>query len=179
MLVAGSNALYQAPPLGAQLIQLNRVDIERSGFATTQDFIHTLPQVFGGGPSEDTQLGREAPTNASKGSGINLRGLDAGATLVLIDGQRAAPSGATGLFTDISNIPLSAIDHVDILPDGAAARYGADAIGGVVNFVLRSNFVGAETQVRDGDFSDNALGGRQFSQLLGAHWALRNRHGRL
>ena len=171
VLVAGSNGIYQAPPLGAQLIRLDRLDIEHSGFATTQDLIRTLPQVFGGGPSEDTGfVGREEPTNSSKGVGINLRGLDAGATLVLIDGQRLAPSGGVGLFTDVSNIPLSAIDHIDILPDGASAQYGADAIGGIVNFVLRSNFVGAEAQLRDGDFNGNPLGGRQFSQLLGGHW---------
>lgn len=170
VLIAGSNTLNEAPPIGVSLIRLDRLDIERSGFATTQDFIHTLPQVFGGGPSEDTQLGREAVTNTSKGSGINLRGLDAGATLVLIDGQRTAPSGGQGLFSDISNIPLSAIDHIDIMPDGASARYGADAIGGVANFVLRSNFYGAETQLRDGNFSSDSLGGRQFSQLFGTRW---------
>jgi iron complex outermembrane receptor protein len=170
VLIASTNALYQAPPIGQELIQLGQSDINNAGFATTQDFIHTLPQVFGGGPSEDTSInGREAPTNATKGSGINLRGLDAGATLVLIDGQRLAPSGGQGLYVDISNIPLSAIDHVDILPDGASAQYGADAIGGVVNFVLKSNFTGAETHLQDGDFNGNPLGGRVFSQLVGGH----------
>lgn len=169
VLVAGSNSLDQAPPVGAALIRLDRVDIEQSGFATAPEFLQTLPQVFGGGPSEDTRFnGREAPTNASKGTGVNMRGLDAGATLVLIDGQRTAPSGTSGLFADISYIPLSMVDHIDVLPDGASAQYGADAIGGVVNFVLR-NFAGAETHVRDGDFNGNPLGGRVFSQLLGAH----------
>jgi iron complex outermembrane recepter protein len=167
VLVAGSNSLDQAPPVGAALIRLDRVDIERSGIATAPEFLQTLPQVFGGGPSQDTRFnGREAPTNASKGTGVNLRGLDAGATLVLIDGQRTAPSGTAGLFADIAYIPLSAVDHIDVLPDGASAQYGADAIGGVVNFVLRS-FSGAETHVRDGDFTTNPLGGRVFSQLFG------------
>jgi outer membrane receptor protein involved in Fe transport len=171
VLIAGSNMLYQPPPVGASLIQLSRPDIEHSGFATAQELIRTLPQVFGGGPSEDTQLiGREAPTNSTKGSGINLRGLDAGATLVLIDGQRTAPSGGQGLFADVSSIPLSAIDHIDILPDGASAQYGADAIGGVVNFVLRSHFTGSETLLRDGDLNGNPLGGRQLSQLLGGRF---------
>ena len=170
VLVAGSYSLNQAPPVGAALIRLDRIDIEQSGLATAQDFLHTLPQVFGGGPSEDTQLGREALTNATKGSGVNLRGLDAGATLVLINGQRTAPSGTEGLFSDISWIPLSAIDHIDVLPDGASAQYGADAIGGIVNFVLRSDFSGAQTQLRDGDFNGNPLGGRTFSQLLGGRF---------
>ncbi|HWG29482.1 MAG TPA: TonB-dependent receptor plug domain-containing protein, partial [Steroidobacteraceae bacterium] len=170
VLVAGSNSLDQPPPVGAALIRLDRVDIEQSGIATAQDFLRTLPQVFGGGPSEDTQIGREAVTNSTKGSGVNLRGLDAGATLVLINGQRTAPSGTEGLFADISGIPLSAIDHIDVLPDGASAQYGADAIGGIVNFVLRSNFTGAQTELRDGDFNDNPLGGRTVSQLFGGHF---------
>jgi len=171
VLVAGTNSLNQAPPVGQSLIRLDRVDIEQSGFATAPEFLQTLPQVFGGGPSQDTRFnGREAPTNASKGTGVNMRGLDAGATLVLIDGQRTAPSGTSGLFADISYIPLTAVDHIDVLPDGAAAQYGADAIGGVVNFVLR-NSSGFETHVRDGDFNGNPLGGRVFSQILGAHIA--------
>ncbi len=169
VLIASTHAIYQSAPIGQQLIRLDQTDINNSGFATTQDFIHTLPQVFGGGPSEDTSLGREAPTNANKGSGINLRGLDAGATLVLIDGQRVAPSGGAGLYVDISNIPLSALEHIDILPDGASLQYGADAIGGVVNFVLKSNFTGADTHLQDGDFNGNPLGGRVFSQLVGGH----------
>ena len=59
---------------------------------------------------------------------------------MLIDGKRIAPSGTAGAFDDISNIPLSIIDHIDILPDGASAKYGADAVSGVVNFVTRSTF---------------------------------------
>ncbi|HEY4209904.1 MAG TPA: TonB-dependent receptor [Steroidobacteraceae bacterium] len=169
VLVSADNSTSGNPPIGASLIRLTRQDIERSGYATVSDFVHTLPQVFGGGPSEDTQLGREAVTNPTKGSGINLRGLDAGATLVLIDGVRIAPGGAVGLYTDISNIPLTAIDHVDILPDGASAQYGADAIGGVANFVLRSDVTGAETQLRNGTIT-GGIGDQRYSQLFGLQW---------
>jgi iron complex outermembrane recepter protein len=170
LIAARLDTNHDPPPIGASLMRLSRTDIENSGYATTQDFIHTLPQVFGGGPSEDTQLGREAETNVNKGTGINLRGLDASATLVLIDGRRMAPSGGLGLYTDISNIPLSAIDHIDILPDGASAQFGADAIGGVANFVLRSDLVGSETQLRYGGISGGPLSQRQFSQVWGAKW---------
>src|SRR5882757_841486 len=155
------------PLLGAPTIHYGRIDIERSGLATTEDFLRTMPQVFGGGPTEDTVLGREAGTNSAHGSGINIRGLDAGATLVLIDGKRIAPSGTAGAFDDISNIPLSIIEHIDILPDGASAKYGADAIGGVVNFVTRNNFSGVSTQARGGGVTNGDMGERQFSQLLG------------
>ena len=168
VLVAARSEQHETPPTGAPVIRLDRRDIEYSGVATTQELIDTLPQVFGGGPSEDTQIGREAPTNASRGSGINLRGLDAGATLVLIDGERTASSGTTGVFSDVSGIPLSAIDHIDILPDGTSARFGADAIGGVVNFVLRSQFTGAETQLRVAGLGSPAE--QRVSQLLGRSW---------
>ena len=167
VLIFGSGESGTQPLLGAQTLRLGRSEIERSGLATTQDFLRTLPQVFGGGPTQDTVLGREAGTNSAYGSGINLRGLNAGATLVLIDGRRMAPSGTEGAFNDISNIPLTIIDHVDVLPDGASARYGADAIGGVVNFVTRSNFSGAQTQLRGGGVTNGSMGERQFSQLLG------------
>jgi len=170
VLVSGHVSLNQTQPPGAALIRLDRADIEAAGLPTTQDFLHTLPQVFGGGPAEDTQFGREALTNSSKGSGINLRGLDAGATLVLWDGRRLAPSGTSGVFTDISNLPLSAIDHIDILPAGAGLEYGADGIGGVVNFVTRSNFTGLETQATGGGVTSGSLREGEFSQLWGQQW---------
>jgi iron complex outermembrane receptor protein len=167
VLISGAAESGTRPLLGAETLQLGRAEIERSGLATTQDFLRTLPQVFGGGPTQDTVLGREANSNISRGSGVNLRGLDAGATLVLIDGKRIAPSGTAGAFEDVSNIPLSIIDHVDLLPDGASAKYGADAVGGVVNFVTRRNFSGIQTQARGGGVTNGSMGERQFSQLFG------------
>lgn len=168
VLISGAGpASGTMPLLGTQTVNFSRTDIERSGLATTEDFLRTVPQVFGGGPTEDTVLGREAGTNSAHGAGINIRGLDAGATLVLIDGKRIAPSGTVGAFDDISNIPLSIVDHIDILPDGVSAKYGADAIGGVINFVTRKNFTGASTQARGGSVTNGDMGERQFSQLLG------------
>jgi iron complex outermembrane recepter protein len=167
VLISGSAESGTQLLLGTQLFQYSRIDIDRSGLATPEDFLRTMPQVFGGGPTQDTVLGREAGTNSAHGSGINLRGLDAGATLVLIDGKRIAPSGTAGAFDDISNIPLSIIDHIDILPDGASAKYGADAVSGVVNFVTRSNFSGLQTQARGGGVTNGSMGERQFSQLFG------------
>lgn len=171
VLISGVPESATQPLLGAQTIQLGRLDIDRSGLATAQDFLRTLPQVFGGGPSEDTLLiGREASTNSARGAGVNLRGLDAGATLVLIDGKRVAPSGTQGTFADISNIPLSAVDHIELLPDSTSARYGADAVSGIVNFVMRSDFNGAQLQARAASVTDGSLGEHQLSQLSGTNW---------
>jgi iron complex outermembrane recepter protein len=157
-------------PVGQEIISASRDDIEATGAATAAGFLATLPQTFGGGPNQDTFIGQEAQTNSGLGVGENLRGLGARATLVLIDGRRAAPSGTEGEFVDIENIPMSAIERIDILPDSASAIYGADAVGGVVNFVLRRNFDGAETIVRGGSGTRGDLQEYLFSQTLGKTW---------
>lgn len=158
-------------PVGSQLITMSRRQIDRTGLSTVQDVIRALPQSFGGGPSEDTSAGQEAALNvASAGTGLNLRGLGAGSTLVLVNGRRLAPGGGDGRFVDVSVIPLSAVERVEVLPDGASAIYGSDAVGGVINFVLREDFEGAETHARFGAVTDGPTGESQVSQLLGQRW---------
>jgi len=157
-------------PVGQEIISATREDIDATGAATPVDFLSTLPQTFGGGPNQDTFIGQEAQTNTGLGVGENLRGLGARATLVLIDGRRVAPSGSEGEFVDVENIPMSAIERIDILPDSASATYGADAVGGVVNFILRKNFDGAETIVRGGSGTRGDLQEYLFSQTLGKTW---------
>ncbi len=170
IVVTGSHIRGQAP-IGAPLIEINRVQIERSGFSTVQDVVRTLPQNFGGGPSEDTRIGNEATFNASRATGINLRGLGAGSTLVLLNGRRLAAAGSEGRFVDVSAIPLSAVERVEVLPDGASAIYGSDAIGGVVNIILRQDFEGVESRVKFGSVTDGAADELQLGQIFGGSWA--------
>jgi iron complex outermembrane recepter protein len=158
------------PPVGEEIVRLSREDIEATGAATPADFLRTLPQAFGGGPNQDTHIGNEATTNSGLGVGVNLRGLGARATLVLINGRRVAPSGTEGEFVDIENIPLSAIERVDILPDSASAIYGADAVGGVVNFILRDKLDGGETIARGGSGTRGDLQEYLLAQTLGKTW---------
>ena len=79
---------------------------------------------------------------------MNLRGLGENNTLVLIDGQRQVPSplaqNGTSNFVGINSVPLAAVDRIEILRDGASATYGADAIAGVVNIILRDGYNGAD-----------------------------------
>jgi iron complex outermembrane receptor protein len=158
-------------PVGEHVVHLGREDINNNPAGTVQDFLRTFPQTFGGGPTEDTHyFSEETGTNSGLGSGINLRGLGAKATLVLINGKRMAPSGTEAAFSDVENIPLSAIERMDILSDGASALYGSDAVGGVVNFVMRDNFTGAETLLRGGSGSRNTLDEYQVAQTLGKRW---------
>ncbi len=100
---------------------------------------------------------------------MNLRGLGTGATLVLVNGRRQPYSGTEADFVDLSGIPWSAVDRIEVLPDGASALYGSDAIAGVVNVIMRKDLDGAETQVRFG----TAPGGaeeRLVAQLFGTRW---------
>ena len=89
-----------------------------------------------GSTSENFRVVGAGADPTEHGAGLNLRGLGQRATLVLVNGRRLAPSGA-GSFVDVSLIPLSAVERVEILTDGASAIYGSDAVGGVVNFILR------------------------------------------
>jgi iron complex outermembrane receptor protein len=92
---------------------------------------------------------------ANGASGISLRGLTVGATLVLLDGHRVAPyalgDDAQRSFVDVSNIPFDSIDHIDILKAGASSLYGSDAVAGVVNIVLKKNFQGTRFAAEGGD----------------------------
>jgi iron complex outermembrane receptor protein len=159
------------PPTGAQRISIDHEEILSSGFLTAAEVVRTLPQVFGGGPTEDTfEIGREAPTNIANGVGLNLRGLGAGSTLPLVNGRRMAPGGRDGMFSDVLSIPLIAVDRIDVLADGASAVYGSDAVGGVVNFVLRDEFEGAETRMDLGGVTNGPMRQYRFGQLFGNQW---------
>ncbi len=168
--VTGTN-LRGESPVGAHLMEFDRQAIDQSGAATVGDFLRTLPQVFGGGPTQDTRdIGTEAQSNSGYGVGVNLRGLGARATLVLINGRRIAPGGTEGAFVDVENIPVSAIERIAVLSDSASALYGADAVGGVVNFIMRENFTGSETAVSAGQGTQSTLRNFLVSQTMGHKW---------
>jgi len=150
----------------APLVSLQRPQLAQAPFATVQDALYSQPIISLNGPRED--LGIDA--NNQFGAGLDLRGLGVGATLVLVNGRRQPLSGLNGDFVDVSTIPLSAVERIEILPDGASALYGSDAVTGVVNIIMRDGFRGAEAQLRYGSAVD---GRREFvaSQLLGGSWS--------
>jgi iron complex outermembrane recepter protein len=150
----------------APLIYVNQQQLAMADYATVEDSLYTQPIISLNGPRED--LGIDA--NYQYGAGLDLRGLGVGATLVLVNGQRQPLSGLNGDFVDVSTIPLSAVQRIEVLPDGASALYGSDAIAGVVNIIMRNDFDGAQSELRYG----TAIGGRRemvASQLLGTHWS--------
>ncbi|GFE90383.1 TonB-dependent receptor [Steroidobacter agaridevorans] len=153
----------------APVIVLSREYINSTGFSTTTKLIESLPQNFALANQSGLQANGTGQVSSvsEQGSSINLRGIGEGTTLVLLNGRRLAP-GFRSAAADISSLPLTAIERVEILTDGASAIYGSDAVGGVVNFILREDFEGAETRLRAGaaDGTDEY----RVSQALGNSW---------
>lgn len=170
IVVTGSR-IRGVAPAGARVLTISRKDIEQSGYATTQQVLQALPQNYGGGPNEGTigfTIRNNSNANLGYGSSVNLRGLGTTSTLTLIDGNRIALGGVSGLFVDLSLIPASAIDRVEVLADGASAIYGSDAVAGVVNVRLRNDFKGAETRARYG--AADGFDESQLSHIVGLDW---------
>jgi outer membrane receptor protein involved in Fe transport len=155
------------------VIVLGREDMDRGGYASIAEALTSLPQAFGGTYSEDTAAtgaDRNAG-NSVRGTGVDLRGLGADATLVLFNGKRMAGGGYYGDFTDIGSIPYAAVGRVEVLLDGASALYGADAVGGVVNIKLRTDLDGGETRASSATATRGGYSRYLFSQALGATWS--------
>lgn len=170
VIVTGSH-IRGAQNLSSPVITFDRKDIESGGFATTQQLIESLPQNLNNiSDLHDAQLsGGPGWATSYDGAGANLRGLGGDATLVLLNGRRLAAAG-NGSFVDLSLIPLGAIERVEVLTDGASALYGSDAVGGVMNFVLRKDFEGAETRLRYGSVTEGSHSELLGGQMLGHSW---------
>jgi iron complex outermembrane recepter protein len=136
-----------ADAAGSKVIVISREQIDASGYGRIEDVLATVTQNFNRN-SAAIHDGDDAHNDLNRGTEVQLRGLGEGTTLTLINGQRQAASGYQGSFIDVSSIPASAVERIEILPEGSSALYGSDAIGGVVNIVLRKNFEGFEARAR-------------------------------
>src|SRR4029450_1494899 len=145
-----------------------------SGRTTTETFLQSLPIANANIiPTSNNENGTNTAVGAAT---IALRGFDARATLILIDGRRVAPY-PTGnnpglvnvMFVDLNSIPAAAIDSIEILKDGASTTYGADAVAGVVNIKLRHDYQnGAEWSVLYGKTTDKDSGEFISSVVFGS-----------
>lgn len=171
-IVVGSN-IRGAGHGASPVLIIDRADIDRAGYSSVAEALSALPQAFGGVASEDASTTGADPTgtNVSEATGVNLRGLGADATLVLVNGRRLAGAGSKGDFADVSSIPLVAVERIEVLLDGASALYGSDAVGGVVNIVLRTRFQGLETRASSGLATQGGYRRDQFAQAAGHAWA--------
>ena len=148
VIVTGSN-IPTAEETGPNPVDTYRPqDIEKLGIRNATDLTTFLPQEAGGTVNQNIANGGDGTVQ------INLRGLLAKETLILIDGKRFATSALNGGY-DIQLIPFSLVDHLEILKDGASAIYGADAVAGVVNYFLVHKFHGLEI---GGSYGNTNLG---------------------
>lgn len=162
----------------APVTVIDRATIDASGHVSVADLMRD--STFGSFGNLRPQSG----SSAQAVSTIDLRGLGADRTLVLIDGRRAPSAPSTGLSADLNTIPLAAVERIEVLSDGASALYGSDAIGGVVNVILRKDYEGVEvrygkglTKVKGGDTEEASvlfgLNSDRGNLLLGASYSTR------
>ncbi len=165
---------------------LGRAEIEATGATDGAEFFRTLPAAGAVSFGASNTRAITGGVNGSRGdvSSINLRSLGTGNTLVLLNGRRLVnhpgfqtdPPGLVPTVTvNMNTIPVMGIERVEVLSDGASAIYGTDAVAGVINNVLRTDFTGLETSIRYGsatnsrlrDITYNVLGGFDFADGKG------------
>ena len=166
VLVTGS-LIHGTAAVGVPVTNFGPQDYVQTGALTTAELFRTVPAANVSPAGSATTGGGKA----ERATRVNLRGLDRGAVheLLMVDGVRIPPQGDGLCIIDPSFIPELALDRVDILPDGASATYGSDAVSGVINIILKRAYDGAVTQLR---FSDSASNnpGYAASQLWGRTW---------
>ena len=132
---------------------------------SSEQLLRTISAVDAAGI---TVSANNAGLNTGGLSTASLRGLGSRRTLVLINGRRIAPYGSVGDSTsvDVNNIPIAAIDRVEVLKEGASAVYGSDAIAGVINFILRREYTGASISA---EYGQTASGGGAVTTVTGTY----------
>jgi outer membrane receptor protein involved in Fe transport len=149
-LLASGNVKSVAP-----ITTLTSQDIALSGSARMEDILNALPQVS---PGQTSAISAGASGTAT----VDLRGLGPNRTLVLIDGRRLSPGDPGSSVADLNFVPAALVKRVDVLTGGASATYGADAVAGVVNFVMDTDFTGFRISATNGFYAhDNANGTMQ------------------
>jgi len=148
---------------------LEAKDIARTGATSVDELFRQVTAAASSGSANSAQA---TGTHTGGIATVSLRGLTSARTLVLINGQRApvyggGPNGAAGSSVDIGAIPLSAIERVEVLKDGASAIYGSDAIAGVVNIILRQDFHGLRASVQAGTPTRAGGGTQELASIYG------------
>ncbi len=199
--VLGSR-IQQTDSFGPSPVKVYDTDsIRTTGALNVADFLRSIPQTYGGvgagrnsAPNDLNMAAGQRNENAlpfaptiggspilasnapvqSGVSGVSLRGLGSGSTLVLVDGRRVAQSGnsnrgsGTGQgFVDLNTIPLGLVERIEVITDGASAIYGADAVAGVINIVLKKNWTGVEVSGTTKFTEDGGARERQGTIVVG------------
>jgi outer membrane receptor protein involved in Fe transport len=169
IVVTGSR--IRGAPIASPVITVGQQRIRNEGQTSLGDVVRSIPQSFGGG--QNPGVGGNVPSTSGVdvggGSSVNLRGLGSDATLTLLNGHRLSYS-ASRQSVDISAIPIAAMERIEVIPDGASALYGSDAVAGVANVILRRDYSGLETSASLGSATDGGFFQQSYGALTGARW---------
>jgi iron complex outermembrane recepter protein len=176
--VTGSNIKRVDAETASSIQIITKDEIEKSGVSTVAELLRTVPSIAGGSLQDfDGGTGFSRATQSA-----SLRGLGSVSTLVLLNGRRVAPSPnadpntGQGQAYNLNTIPLSAIERIEILKDGASAIYGSDAIAGVINFILKKDYKGGEVRITGGSSLDNTFRNYAASGVVGFGDIARDRY---
>ena len=157
---------------GTQPLQIiSAEDIAQSGANSVFELLQNLGQTRGGsGTFSTTESGSTSNSTPAGQAAASLRGLGPSSTLTLINGRRVAPSSfaaGTENFVDVNSIPLAAIESIEVLATGASAIYGADAVAGVINYILKKDYQGAEFNI---SFEDSVESSDESKKSVNIVW---------
>ncbi|HEY3516460.1 MAG TPA: TonB-dependent receptor plug domain-containing protein, partial [Gammaproteobacteria bacterium] len=166
--VTGSRIVRRDLEAASPIMTVDTQALEDTSTMSIESVLNQMPQFV----PDNTQF--DGGTNVASGAvtpgiaSVNLRGIGANRTLVLIDGRRAQPVNAS-LIVDLNTIPSAAIERVETITGGASAVYGADALAGVVNFVLKDDFEGVEMDFSSAMTAEGDGNETRFTSLLGVN----------
>lgn len=163
IVVTGSRIRRDPTSSPTPLIQVQREQLLDTGLSTVIDYLATIPALSNSQVPSDTT----GSLNLGGLSLANLRTLGAGRTLTLVDGRRHVGSAGGSLAVDVDTIPRLLIENVEIITGGASSVYGADAVSGVLNFILRKDFEGLEIDARYREVNQDHQGGTDIAALIG------------
>ena len=167
IVVTGSRIRRDPTTAPTPLIQVSQEQLLTTGQSTVIDYLATIPALSNSVVPSDT-------TGSNLGDGglslPNLRSLGSNRTLTLVDGRRHVGSSGGSLSVDIDNIPRLLIQNIEIVTGGAASVYGADAVSGVLNFILRKDFEGLEIDANYGMINEDGQANKRISALIGKNF---------
>ncbi len=170
MTVTGSRIKRTEVEQALPITTIDKAELDQQGITSAEQLMSYL-NIAGNGSDNLASNGgivSEEQRGNNGVSGANLRGQGADATLVLLNGRRVATHGLKGRAVDLNSIPFAAIERVEVLRDGASAIYGTDAIGGVINFITRKDFEGAQVSAFV-DYTEAGGGNIQRGSILFGH----------
>ncbi|MDG2175079.1 MAG: TonB-dependent receptor [Gammaproteobacteria bacterium] len=169
IVVTGSRIVRRDLSAPSPIVTIGTEEIENSAATSVEYVLNQMPQ-FVPAATEFTNGIQTTASNSPGAATLNLRGMGTNRNLVLINGKRGQPANAS-LTVDINTIPSSAIQNVEVITGGASAVYGPDAMAGVVNFILKTDFEGLEFDYQMGETAEGDGGDERFSMLMGVNSA--------